>query len=52
MLVAVMVETVRAAPPKETVAPAWNAVPLTVTAVPPALGPLAGVIDVTVGPAT
>jgi len=49
MLVALMVDTVRAEPPKETVAPAWNPVPLTVTDVPPALGPLGGVTDVTVG---
>jgi hypothetical protein len=50
--VALIVETVSADPPKETVAPAWKPDPFTVTAVPPALGPLDGPTDVTVGPAT
>jgi hypothetical protein len=49
MLVAFIVETVSAEPPNDTVAPAWNPLPLTVTDVPPALGPPFGVIDATVG---
>ena len=49
MLVALTVETVRADPPKDTVAPLWNPVPVTVTDVPPALVPLFGVTDVAVG---
>src|SRR5207248_1956396 len=36
----------------ETVAPAWKPEPFTVTAVPPALGPLEGATDVTAGAAT
>src|SRR6059036_940991 len=50
--VGLIVETVSAEPPKETVAPAWKADPLTVTEVPPAVGPLEGPTDVTVGAAT
>ena len=49
---ALTVETVSADPPKETVAPLWNPLPLTVTEMPPAVGPLFGDIDVTVGAAT
>src|SRR6266542_2082564 len=49
MLVALMVDTVRAEPPNETVAPAWKSVPVIVTAVPPALAPLFGVTELTVG---
>jgi len=52
MLVAVMVVTVRADPPNETLALAWKPVPATVTDVPPAAGPLLGVTDETVGAAT
>jgi len=51
MLVALMVDTVSAEPPRETVAPVWNPVPAIVTEVPPALGPLVGVTELTVGPA-
>jgi hypothetical protein len=46
------VDTVNADPPNDTVAPAWNPLPFTVTEVPPAVGPLFGVTDVTVGGAT
>jgi len=49
MLVALIVETVSAEPPNATVAPVWNPVPATVTEVPPAVGPLVGVTEVTVG---
>jgi hypothetical protein len=49
---ALMVATVSADPPKETVAPLWNPLPLTVTDVPPAVGPLFGVTDATAGAAT
>jgi len=52
MLIAVIVEVVSAEPPNETVAPAWKPLPFTVTAVPPALGPLFGVTDVADGAAT
>ena len=52
IVVALMVETVRADPPNDTVAPAANPVPATVTDVPPPAAPLLGVIDVTVGAAT
>jgi hypothetical protein len=52
MLVASTVETVSADPPNDTLAPAWNPVPFTVTALPPAAGPLFGVTEPTVGPAT
>ena len=51
MLVAVMVETVSAEPPKDTVAPATKPVPARVTDVPPALAPLPGVTALTVGAA-
>jgi hypothetical protein len=50
--VALTVATVSAEPPNETAAPAWNPLPLTVTDVPPALGPLFGVTEETVGAAT
>ena len=50
--VELIVDTLSAEPPNETVAPAWKPDPLTVTVVPPALGPLDGATDVTVGPAT
>ena len=49
IVVALIVPIVRAVPPKETVAPAWNALPEIVTAVPPAVGPLAGVTPPTAG---
>lgn len=49
MAVAVTVATVSAAPPKETVAPGRKSVPFTVTDVPPAMVPLFGVTDETVG---
>jgi hypothetical protein len=52
MLVALIVETVRADPPNDTVAPVWKPLPFTVTAVPPAAGPLFGVTELTVGAAT
>ena len=52
MLVAVRVETVTAAPPRATVAPVWKPVPAIVTAVPPSVDPLVGVIELTVGAAT
>ena len=52
MLVALTVETVSADPPSDTVAPAWNPLPATVTAVPPAAGPLFGLTEATVGAAT
>jgi len=50
--VGLIVATVSADPPNETVAPLWNPVPAMLTEVPPALGPLVGVTDVTVGAAT
>jgi len=49
--VGLIVATVSADPPKETVAPLWKPVPATVTDVPPPAGPLFGVTDVTVGAA-
>ncbi|HEY8824121.1 MAG TPA: hypothetical protein VIP07_04470 [Candidatus Limnocylindria bacterium] len=49
MLVSAIVNAVRAEPPIDTVAPAENPVPVTVTEVPPAVGPLFGVTEVTVG---
>jgi hypothetical protein len=52
MAVGVRVETVSADPPNETVAPLWNPAPAILTDVPPALEPLFGVTDVTVGAAT
>ena len=52
MPVALRVDTVSADPPRETLAPLWKPVPAIVTAVPPSLVPLAGVIEVTVGAAT
>ena len=39
---------VAALPPTVTVAPFWKFVPVTVTAVPPTVGPLSGLIPVTV----
>jgi len=50
--VGLIVEIVRAEPPNDTVATAVNPVPATVTEVPPAVGPLFGVTDMTVGAAT
>ena len=47
-----IVETVSADPPNETAAPVWKPVPATVTDVPPLAGPLVGVTELTVGPAT
>src|SRR5438309_2383137 len=53
MLVALTTTTVvAAAPPTVTVAPATKPVPVRVTAVPPAVGPLLGAIDISVGGAT
>ena len=49
IVVALTVETVRAEPPNETVAPAWNALPEIVTPVPPAVGPVVGATPVTAG---
>ncbi len=43
---------VAAAPPNVTVAPLTKSVPVIVTLVPPAVGPLVGKIDVTVGGGT
>jgi hypothetical protein len=40
---------VAAVPPRLTVAPVWNPVPVIVTAVPPLAGPELGVIEITVG---
>jgi hypothetical protein len=47
--VALIVEMVSADPPNETVAALPNPLPATVTLVPPAAGPLAGVTEDTVG---
>jgi hypothetical protein len=52
MLVVLIVETLRGDPPKDALEPLWNPVPVTVTEVPPALGPVLGVTEVTVGAAT
>jgi hypothetical protein len=52
MLVALIVETVSADPPNDTVAPVWKPLPLTVTELPPAAGPLFGVTELTAGAAT
>ncbi len=49
IVAAVIVPTLSAEPPKETVAPVWKLVPCTVTDVPPAIDPLFGVTDETVG---
>ena len=49
MLVGLIVETVSDDPPNDTVASLLNPVPEIVTDVPPALGPLFGVTEVTVG---
>ena len=49
MLVALTVRPVTTEPPTDAVAPGWNPVPAIVIEVPPAVGPLFGVIDVTVG---
>src|SRR3989442_8354883 len=49
MVVLVTVMPVRATPPTVAIAPAWKSVPLTVTVVPPLLGPLVGEMEVTVG---
>jgi hypothetical protein len=51
MEVGLIVETVRADPPKETVAPAWKPVPAIVTNVPPLAGPVVGVTELTAGAA-
>ena len=40
---------VAAVPPNVTPAPAWNPVPVIVTAVPPLVGPLVGDTELTVG---
>jgi len=50
--VGLTVETVSADPPNDTLAPVWNPLPAMVMDVPPPLGPLLGVIEVTVGAAT
>jgi hypothetical protein len=52
MLVALIVDTVSADPPNDTVAPAWKPEPAMVTEMPPAVGPLFGVTELTVGAAT
>jgi hypothetical protein len=49
MLVGVTVDTLSAEPPNDAVAPAWKPLPLTVTVLPPAVDPLLGVTDDTVG---
>jgi hypothetical protein len=49
IVVGLTVDTVRAEPPKDTVAPLWKPVPVIVTDVPPAIDPLVGATDVTVG---
>ena len=51
IVVALIVETVSAEPPKVIVAPVWNPLPVTVTAAPPIAGPLAGATELTVGAA-
>ena len=50
--VGLIVETVRADPPNETLAPATKPLPAIVTAVPLRVDPLAGVTELTVGAAT
>ena len=52
MVVALIVKTVSADPPNDTVAPVWKPLPAIVTAVPPRVEPLVGVIELTVGAAT
>jgi hypothetical protein len=52
MLVALIVDTFTGDPPKDTLEPLWKPVPAIVSAVPPALGPLFGVTELTVGAAT
>ena len=52
IVVELIVDTVSADPPKETVAPVWKAEPAMVTDVPPLAGPLFGVTEATVGAAT
>ena len=47
--VALTVATVSGEPPNETVAPAWKPVPFTVSEVPPAVDPLLGETELTVG---
>ena len=47
--VALIVDTVIAEPPNETVAPLWKSLPAIVTDVPPAVDPLFGVTELTVG---
>ena len=51
MLVALIVDTFTSDPPNDTLDPLWKPVPAIVIDVPPALGPLFGVTDVTVGAA-
>ena len=46
IVVALIVETLSAAPPNDTLAPAWNPVPLMDTDVPPAARPLLGATEV------
>jgi hypothetical protein len=47
--VAVTAPTTAAVPPNATLAPAWNDEPVSVTTVPPAVGPLAGESDASAG---
>jgi len=47
--VGLIVDPVSEDPPSETVAPFWKPVPVMVTELPPAIAPLVGAIDVTVG---
>jgi len=49
IVVAVIVPTLSAEPPKETVAPAWKFAPCRVTDVPPAIDPPFGATDETIG---
>jgi len=51
-VVALTVATVTAAPPNDAVAPAWKSVPVIVTEVPPAVAPVLGATDVTLGGGT
>jgi len=49
IVVKLVVETLNADPPRETVAPVWKPVPVMVIAVPPPAAPVVGAIDVIVG---
>ena len=49
IVVALTVATVKAEPPNEAVAPAWKSLPVIVTEVPPAVPPVFGATEVTVG---